>query len=311
MATLTERDYELLSTYLDGELAPAERSALEQRLQREPVLQSELESLRATLALLGMAERLPVPRNFTLDPAVVARPTRASFFDSFNLNRLMPLVAAGSMAAVALIVVAGVIFVNNRSQLAAMGDVALAPAQAPQADSAALPQPEAATEESIESFAVEEAAEADATEQAMENTKVPLEEPEDGMGGGAGGAGETGPAEGDESGADTAGGVGGGVGGGPPPGAYPPATQAAEALPDDSASRLATDEAADKMFSSDESQNQAMTQEAGAIETLEAAVRGEREAAARTLTLIVTLGVAGAVLAGISLAAVLIARRRR
>lgn len=97
---LTEQDYELLSAYLDGELSAAEQASLEARLQVEPVLGQELESLRQTILMIRQLAVLRAPRNFTLDvsmipPAGAVR--RRPFFASGMFSAL------SSAAAVALL----------------------------------------------------------------------------------------------------------------------------------------------------------------------------------------------------------------
>lgn len=72
--TPSERDLELLSAYLDGELSDREREALEQRLSRDARLRIALNELRDTVKLLHDLPRLKAPRDFTLDPADFARP---------------------------------------------------------------------------------------------------------------------------------------------------------------------------------------------------------------------------------------------
>ena len=70
-----DADLELLSAYIDSQLASSERAALEQRLRDEPGLRAVLDELRATVGLLRDLEPLKPPRSFTLDvPA--ARPRR-------------------------------------------------------------------------------------------------------------------------------------------------------------------------------------------------------------------------------------------
>lgn len=71
---LSERDLELLSAYLDGELSDRDRHMLEQRLAAEADLRRSLDELRATVRLVGSLPRLKAPRNFTLDPAQFQRP---------------------------------------------------------------------------------------------------------------------------------------------------------------------------------------------------------------------------------------------
>ncbi|WP_448337688.1 anti-sigma factor family protein [Chloroflexus aurantiacus] len=65
---LPEQDRELLSAYIDNELTPAERSALEERLRVEPSLRRELAELRAVRDLLREQPWVTPPRTFTLTP---------------------------------------------------------------------------------------------------------------------------------------------------------------------------------------------------------------------------------------------------
>jgi hypothetical protein len=69
----SDNDLVLLSTYIDGELEPVERDRLEQRLESEPLLRQELESLRETTVLLQELPPIQTPRSFTLDPATTPR----------------------------------------------------------------------------------------------------------------------------------------------------------------------------------------------------------------------------------------------
>ncbi len=66
---LNDADLELLSSYLDGQVTPAERAALEARLQHEPELRRALDELRATVTALRELPPVRPPRSFTLDPA--------------------------------------------------------------------------------------------------------------------------------------------------------------------------------------------------------------------------------------------------
>lgn len=70
---MTERDYELLSAYLDGELSEAERASLEARLQTDDLLRSELDALRQTVALISSLPSLKAPRSYTLNPTQAAQ----------------------------------------------------------------------------------------------------------------------------------------------------------------------------------------------------------------------------------------------
>lgn len=74
MPALTPADLELLSAYLDNELTPAERAALERRLAAEPGLAAELDALRGVVAQARALPLLKAPRDFRLNPAVYGRP---------------------------------------------------------------------------------------------------------------------------------------------------------------------------------------------------------------------------------------------
>ncbi len=69
----TEQDFELLSAYLDGELAATARAELESRLAAEPALRATFGEMQRTVAVLKAAPRVTPPRNFTLDPAKYRR----------------------------------------------------------------------------------------------------------------------------------------------------------------------------------------------------------------------------------------------
>jgi len=69
----TPQDVERLSTYLDHQLSPAEKSKLEARLKREPELQAALADLRATVRLLRGLPTIKPPRNFTLSSNQVSK----------------------------------------------------------------------------------------------------------------------------------------------------------------------------------------------------------------------------------------------
>lgn len=70
---LPQRDLELLSAYIDGQLDDRQMRTLETRLRKEPELKRELQELRATVQSL---RDLPVPqltRHFTLTPEMVGQ----------------------------------------------------------------------------------------------------------------------------------------------------------------------------------------------------------------------------------------------
>ncbi len=58
---------ELLSAYLDGEVTPEERAAVEEALARDEALNSDLAGLKATRESLRGLTRLRAPRSFTVE----------------------------------------------------------------------------------------------------------------------------------------------------------------------------------------------------------------------------------------------------
>jgi len=70
---MNQRDLELLSAYLDGQLKPSESARLETRLQTDSQLASVLTDLRATRNLLRKLPARKAPRNFTLTRKMVGQ----------------------------------------------------------------------------------------------------------------------------------------------------------------------------------------------------------------------------------------------
>lgn len=116
---ITSRDYELLSAYLDNQLAAHERTRLETRLKLEPVLQREMNELGKTRSLLRSLPRIRAPRNYfvSAEAVVTAHATRPLF-------HLAP--AYGIASAIATILLVLVIFGDKL--LSSTSPVALAPA---------------------------------------------------------------------------------------------------------------------------------------------------------------------------------------
>ncbi|PKO06343.1 MAG: hypothetical protein CVU41_06355 [Chloroflexi bacterium HGW-Chloroflexi-3] len=80
------KDWQLLSSYLDGQLTNREVSIVETRLHSEPQLKLTLMEMQQTRYLLQHAKKIPVPRSFTLTPemAVQIRPARKPLFPFFS-----------------------------------------------------------------------------------------------------------------------------------------------------------------------------------------------------------------------------------
>lgn len=111
---MNNRDLELLSAYLDGELNLSDSARLESRLKNDPGLVSVLDDLRAARTLLRKLPKRRAPRNFTLTrkmvglnpplprsyPALRFVTTVATlmFFITFGVNALAPQFGAGAPA---------------------------------------------------------------------------------------------------------------------------------------------------------------------------------------------------------------------
>ncbi len=90
---ISERDFEALSAYVDGQLSQRDREALESRLAGERELRHALKDLRQDRLLLQKLPSQRAPRNFTLTRAQAAaiRPPRRSGFLSFSTFNVMRL----------------------------------------------------------------------------------------------------------------------------------------------------------------------------------------------------------------------------
>jgi len=109
---MNQRDLELLSSYLDGQLKPSDSARLEARLSTDPDLRAVLDDLRSARGLLRKLPLRKAPRNFTLTPKMVGKNpplprTYPAFrfvsalatlllFVTFGLNFLAPQMAAQS-----------------------------------------------------------------------------------------------------------------------------------------------------------------------------------------------------------------------
>ncbi len=120
----SERDSELLSAYLDGALSPRDNEALEKRLARDDTLRSQLDALRSTAQMLRMLPPLRAPRDFTLDPALYQR--KSAWWQRLFESGLVLQVsgAVGTVAAIALIVLAMTLNTHRQAQPSAQKDTA-------------------------------------------------------------------------------------------------------------------------------------------------------------------------------------------
>lgn len=69
---LTERDYDLLSLYIDDALTPPERRAIESRLASDAEFRAELDALRRTIELVKSLPEMVAPRDLRLTLQIAA-----------------------------------------------------------------------------------------------------------------------------------------------------------------------------------------------------------------------------------------------
>lgn len=170
---MKQRDLELLSSYLDGQLSSADAARLEARLRTEPDLRSVLQDLRGTRTILRQLPMRKAPRNFRLTPQMVRK--------NPPLPRAYPIFRfATTLATLLLFFTFGLNFVGPQlaSQPPAFGmggggapdTFAEESAQAEEAPAAELPVP--ATEAPAEEPSILMAPQATATALAEDNARA-------------------------------------------------------------------------------------------------------------------------------------------
>jgi len=97
---LTDREWLLLSAYLDGQLSDRERRQVEDLLQTKPASRTALEGLQRTRQVLRYAPVRKLPRNFILSAEQVRKPFLPPF------SRILSYSSA--LAALLLVIVLGV-----------------------------------------------------------------------------------------------------------------------------------------------------------------------------------------------------------
>lgn len=82
---ISNRDYEKISAYLDGQLSVAEMTRLEEQIRTNPMMRQALDEMGRTRAILRLAPRLRAPRSFVLTPAMIAEksPRKRNLFSLF------------------------------------------------------------------------------------------------------------------------------------------------------------------------------------------------------------------------------------
>jgi anti-sigma factor RsiW len=85
MAKISNKDWERLSAYLDGELNQKEIEQIELRIKADPVFQAALEEIRSARQILRATPRVSVPRDFRLTPALIGAKPRSRSFQIYRL----------------------------------------------------------------------------------------------------------------------------------------------------------------------------------------------------------------------------------
>ncbi len=94
---LNNRDWRLISAYLDARLSPAENANVEDRLKVDPLFKQSLDEIAYTKRLLAALPQKRAPRNFTLAAEKVRKPIRGLW--------LQPALSFVSIAAAVMLVV--------------------------------------------------------------------------------------------------------------------------------------------------------------------------------------------------------------
>jgi hypothetical protein len=163
---LSNKDWQLLSEYLDGQLSQRERDRLEHRLETQADLKQALDDLQRMRAVLRGVPRRKVPHNFTLTASMVQKPN--------PFARWVPALSLSSALATLILVVT---IVFRTSPFATPDTLMTAEEAAPEA-SMMMEAPEA-----------ESAAEADAPIILWGGPENYASVPAEGRGGGGGGGG--------------------------------------------------------------------------------------------------------------------------
>jgi anti-sigma factor RsiW len=155
----------LLSSYVDGEVSPAEAARVESHLSGCDECQRDLDNMRATVGLLGAMPELELPRSFllTAEPEPVHR--------NWTIPWGGALATAAAAAVFLALIAGGMTGVFEQTGLDARGDAASIAVTAPEAemavaaDTAAAPVTASAAEAPVSAFAVE-------TEVTLESAQV-------------------------------------------------------------------------------------------------------------------------------------------
>ncbi|MEK6255883.1 MAG: hypothetical protein N2C13_01025 [Chloroflexota bacterium] len=154
MEDRTNKELEMLSAYLDGELSDQDNKGIQARIQANAELNAALENLRKTRALLRQTPLAKAPRNFTLTPEMVgSRSTAGRLFGT------MRFVSAMAMILFAVVVVGDLLTNSGREAVFSTAMSSTDSAEMAGADEMEM-APEAAMAETGDAMAIDLADEA-------------------------------------------------------------------------------------------------------------------------------------------------------
>jgi len=169
---ISDRDIEIISAYLDGQLSKGERAHLEARLQTEPKLREILEQMQRTRTMLRSLPKLRAPRNYTLSPSMAtSRPP------SFNFYPVLRFATVLTVFLFVLALVGDMLFVPSPTSVTMVASPVMetpvmlmeAPAQEVQPFSESTPAAEPTLQADQESLKAEGAAEPESQQLALES----------------------------------------------------------------------------------------------------------------------------------------------
>ena len=121
--SISRRDWQRLSAYIDGQLSAKESAFLATRLKNDPALQAALDDLKTLRGALRNLPQLRAPRNFTLTPQMARgrTPRAARLYPTFRLASVV-------LSLLFIFVLLGNIFGMGRLTIAPSAQELVAPA---------------------------------------------------------------------------------------------------------------------------------------------------------------------------------------
>jgi anti-sigma factor RsiW len=171
-AGLNDRDWELLSAYLDSSLSPAETREVEARLKKEPEFNAAYGSMRRTRIILRAVPDVKRRRNFYVTPQMASQGKWSWLIPVFNYSSLATGLVAVILVAMNLIPVG---MKSAPASQAMMPAPAIIAATAPIVENSAAQPAAAPAEESKQEISTQPVVENDTQTQADQATGPAME----------------------------------------------------------------------------------------------------------------------------------------